>query len=236
MNFNQWIKNKKSTVVIFDFDDTIATVPKKPTTDKEKDEYGWNGKDWWGSEVSLSKNVTPHKEVIAALKKAKNDPDTIVAIVTGRRPKISHKIRAFLRSQGLFGKRIIPDSNPDSIKIFKKSIDDKKDLLHKNEDQPAAHQEYFTGDFTFEPNYPDEKSFEGTSAGTFAHKTYVISSLVNKNTKTLEIWEDRTEHIPFFKKLAADLKKKHHGLTVIFHHVHEPAKLGSQPTVSTYEI
>lgn len=235
--FNEWLNmNKKKNLAVFDIDGTLLSVPEKPTNDQEKENYGWNGKDWWGSECSLSKDVYPHDEVVDALKKAKSDPDTRAIILTGRRPKVSHKLREIFRSLGLYGKRMFGKNNKESVKFFKKSISSKQDIQHEKENDLDAHEEYYTGDFNLDEDYPDVKQFTGFSAATKAHKQHVIMKCITKQTKNIDIWEDRADHIPFFKKLADDIKKKFPKIKITFHHVHEPATVGGQPNISHYEI
>jgi len=206
-----------------DFDGTIATVPTKPDKAEAK-RIGWDGRDWWGSEVSLRlDSIIPNEEVISAMKADKTDPQTKVLLITGRRGVVAHLVRAFLRSQELYGKRMIPESNKDALRRFQQGIEADKDLIHPEE----SYLEYFCGDMGTEEDFPKGK--KGKPLGdTIVHKKYVIDKHLN-GIKKLEFWEDRDDHVPFFIRMGLDWLKKGRVEEVLLHKVYEVS--GNQPYV-----
>jgi len=215
-------------LVVYDFDGTIATVPMKPSREEAK-RIGWDGRDWWGSEASLHlDSIVPNEEVIAAMKADKLDPNTKVILATGRRGIVSHLVRAFLRSQELYGKRVIPESNKDALRRFQQRIEAGKDLVHPEE----KHLEYFCGDFGTEDDFPKGK--KGKPLGdTIVHKKYVIDKHLD-GIKKLEFWEDREDHVPFFIRMGLDWLKKGRVEEVLLHRVYEVP--GNQPYVQHIPI
>ena len=226
--------SKQTRLVIFDFDGTLANVPERPTK--------WGGKDWWGHPDSLSE---PHfdggmnDEVVSAMHRDQADPNTRVLLLTGRRGVISHRVRDVLRSQGLHGRRIIPDSNKDANRRFQQNLNMGHDSVHPDEE--TGHEQHFSGDHVTEPDYP--KTAKGKADGsTLAHKMYVINKCITPDIETIEFWEDRADHIPHFIKLGLDLMRKF-GVeaggrlqTVVLHRVFPPAMPGGQGTVQHIPI
>lgn len=188
--------NFKTRLVVYDFDGTIADVPERPD--------GWTGSDWWGHKDSLSfpyYSGGVHNEVVEAFKRDKSDPTTEVILLTGRRGVIAHGVRRVLRTQGLYGKRVIPDSNLKAKTSHSEEINggnDKHDLDHD-------HEQYFSGDHNYESDYP--KTAKGKpDSSTLAHKLYVIKNKkMNSNIEVVEFWDDRDDHAPHFIKLGLDL-------------------------------
>lgn len=214
MRFKEWIegKNNASNLAIFDFDDTLVFSPDKPKTKEDAEKVGWNQKDWWGSEASLNGDIPFNDEVKMAFINAKKDPNTRVALITGRRGVISHKVRNILQTQNLIGKRIIPSSNKKAVI---------KDEPHPNEAHPHSHEEYYSGDFITEPDYPKFGKKNKPAADTLSHKIYVISKLMNNSVVNLDMWEDRSEHIPHFIKMMLDFKKQYPNLkNAIIHRIY----------------
>jgi len=203
LQFKNWFnRNKmKNRLVVFDFDGTIADVPERPTN--------WKGTDWWGHADSLTPpeyNGTINQEVVDAFHKDKSDPRTHIILLTGRRGIIAHKVRHVLRSQNLFGKRIIPDSNKDAQAKHQSMVDAGHDEFHPHE--KSGHEQYFSGDHVTEPDFP--KTAKGKSDGsTVAHKIYVINKVMNPNIEIVEFWDDRADHAPHFIKLGLDLLNKY---------------------------
>lgn len=198
----------KTKLAVFDFDGTLANVPEKPMPNQPH--HGWNGRDWWGSEASLTPplyNGEMHDEIVDAFRKAKADPATQAIVLTGRRGVISHRVRDILRQNKLFGKRIIADTNKDEHEYFQNAVKSGKDMVHPNESLPDAHHEYFTGDFFTEPDYP-RNSKGKIDSGTWTHKMYVVDKLMNDNILEVDFWDDRDEHIPNWKKLGVMYLKK----------------------------
>lgn len=227
LQFKTWLMESivsKSRLVVYDFDGTFANVPEKPAGWK-KDKTDPHGTDWWAHPESLSApayNGEVHNEVVDAWKKDQADPQTEVILLTGRRGVIANKVRSILRSQGLFGKRVIPNSNASIQKRYQTAIEKGDDVLHPEEH--LGHEEYYAGDHITEPDYPQTLSgkIDGT---TLAHKIYVIKKKMNSNIVTLEFWDDRVDHAPSFIKCGLDMLKQYgvdHGgklHTVIFHRI-----------------
>jgi len=214
-------------LVVYDFDGTLATVPTKPDKATAK-QIGWDGKDWWGSEASLVlESIVPNEEVISAMKADKLDSSTKVILATGRRGVVAHLVRAFLRSQGLYGKRMIPESNKDALRRFQQRLEAGKDLIHPEE----THLEYFCGDFGTEDDFPKGKKGKPIS-DTIVHKKYVIAK--HLPVKKLEFWEDRDDHVPFFIRMGLDWLKKGLAEEVLLHKVFEVPE--NQPYVQHIPI
>lgn len=196
-------------LAVFDFDGTLAETLNKPQTQQEADKIGWNGKNWWGSKCSLSK-IRFHTNVTKAFQRDKEDPNTHVALLTGRQGPIAWKIRELLAENQLFGQRIIPKSN-------RKAIKHRQD---KDVDNPT-HDEYFTGDMITEDDYPRGGKRNKPINNTLTHKFFVIEKrLMNKTIDKVELWDDRKSHFDAFLQLAIKLLNDWDNLQeVIFHQV-----------------
>lgn len=182
-------------IASFDFDGTLASTILKPKTSKEALEAGWNGKDWWGSTCSL-KSIYLHENVSAAFRNARNDPNTNVAVITGRRGIIAWRIREILRDEGFLGKRMIPQSNTIAQRHFMDQMPD---------EEHALHEEYFAGDYSTEPDYPKGRKGKPID-NTLTHKTFIIQNRLMNNTITeVAIWEDRPDHLRGMLLLAKEL-------------------------------
>lgn len=197
----------------------------------------WDGKDWWGHPDSLSH---PHydgginEEVVAAFRKDNLDPNTDVILLTGRRGVIAHKVREVMRSQGLYGRRVIPDSNKTAVEKYQSAIQKGMDMIHP--DEHGGHEEYYSGDHSTEEDYP--KGPKGKPDGnTGVFKDYMVRRKVGPNTEYVEFWDDREDHVALWCKLGVDLLKKY-GETaggrlksVIFHRVFAPQYQGGKATI-----
>lgn len=214
---------QKTKLSIFDYDGTLSPTPERPKTGVYS-----TVKDWWGSEESLSHplyNGKLHDEVADAFRKAKSDSQTHTIVLTGRRGIISHKVRETLRNHGLYGKRIIAPSNKDEHNRFKDSVKKGKDIIHDNENSSDAHHEYYTGDFYTEPDYP-RNSKGKIDSGTWTHKMYVVRRLMNQNIQEVDFWDDRSEHIPNWKKLGVMLLNEYPNITrITLHRVYNYADI-----------
>lgn len=214
MDFKNWFGNNlsKTKLAIFDFDGTLANVPERPLPHEPK--HNWNGKDWWGSKDSLT---PPHyngdviPEVVNAFKKAKADPQTRAVLITGRRDIIAPEVRNVLRSNGLVGKRVIPDSNKKALS---------KHEPFEDENHPEAHEEYFSGDHSTEEDFPKTKKNK-PEGGTLIFKMFVINNrLMNDKIEEIDVWDDRADHAPSWIKLGVDLQKQYKNLKrYTFHRV-----------------
>jgi hypothetical protein len=240
LQFRNWLleeaMHQYNRLVVYDFDSTLANVPEKPSD--------WEGKDWWGHEDSLS---PPHyggemnHEVVESMKRDNADPHTKAILLTGRRGVISHLVRKTLRNQGLYGKRIIPDSNKNVLQKFKGNVEAGHDEIHPHEGMPHGHEEFYSGDHITEPDYPKTQKGKLDSS-TLVHKTYRITKEMNSEIESLEFWEDRADHIPHFVKLGLDLLKQY-GFDqggrlekVILHRVYPPSIQGGQGVVQHIPI
>jgi len=237
LKFRNWLEETMPAYThlsVFDFDGTLANVPEKPS--------GWEGRDWWGHQDSLS---SPHyegevnQEVVEAMKRNNADPHTKVILLTGRRGVIAHGVRGILRNQGLYGKRMIPDSNKNTLQRFKGAVEAGHDEIHP--DEHKGHEEFYSGDHVTEPDYPT--THKGKPDGsTLVHKIYRVNKEMNPSIESLEFWEDRADHIPYFIKLGLDLLKQYGAEAggrlqkVVIHRVYPPAMPGGQGVVQHIPI
>lgn len=225
--FKQWKENKETArnLAVFDFDGTIANVPERP--------QDWEGKDWWGNRASLTPpeeggfydgSVNP--EVVEAFHKAKADPQTQTIVLTGRRGIIAPHVRNVLRNNNLFGKRMF-GSKEDMDKYGKDQ--------HPKENDPEAHEEYFVGDFNNHPDFPKLQGKKGLvpDGSTFAHKKFVIEKKVAENGgyDSVEIWDDRKDHIDLFKSVGKELMKRGQVKSFTIHQVYPPSYPGVPATI-----
>jgi hypothetical protein len=227
MNFKQYFIEStvvlKNRLVVYDFDGTIADVPERPSD--------WTGSDWWGHKDSLNHpyyDGAVHQEVVSSFKSDTTDPKTDVILLTGRRGVIAHGVRNVLRTNGLHGKRVIPDSN---LKAKNSHDSEIKSGLDVHVDD-HSHEEYYSGDHNYEDDYP--KTLKGKpDASTIAHKLYVIKNKkMNSNIEIVEFWDDREDHASEFIKLGLELIDQY-GIEnggklkkVIFHRVFQPINNG----------
>lgn len=90
-----------SRIAVFDFDGTLFRSPERPAW--------WPHQGFWGRLETLSPPLVPEapgpewyvRGVIAAALEAQRTPDTLVALVTGRIPKFSDRVRAILSNEGI---------------------------------------------------------------------------------------------------------------------------------------
>lgn len=88
-------------IAVFDFDGTLFGSPEKPSW------WPWQG--LWGRLESLSPPYVPEKPgadwwaagVVHAARQAIADPETLTVMMTGRPPKLEHRVRALLNGVGL---------------------------------------------------------------------------------------------------------------------------------------
>ena len=188
---------------VYDFDDTLVQTPKQPKRGEPR--YGWDGKDWWGSHESLQPpflgniNYHYHQIVLDAYNKSIRDSEVFTIILTGRRGVVAWAVRNLLAKIGIYGKRVVPESNAKAVEKFKQLIEQGKDQIY-----PAPnHHEYFTSDFVYESDYP--KNTKGKPQhGTIYHKTYIVSKLLHAQMEELVLWDDRNDHIRPFIALSLD--------------------------------
>jgi hypothetical protein len=100
-------KDTINRICIMDFDGTLIDTPTHERGHKEyeaKTGKVWPHKGWWGRPESLDMDVfdmKPIPSVIAAYKKEKATPNTLVIMLTGRIPKLSGEVKKILDSKGL---------------------------------------------------------------------------------------------------------------------------------------
>lgn len=96
-----------TTLSVFDFDGTLFDSPMPDTGRGEYEEKTgkpWPYQGWWGRAESLDMNIfdiNPISTVIADYKTEKTDPNTSVVMLTGRMQKLSDKVMAILKANGL---------------------------------------------------------------------------------------------------------------------------------------
>tara|TARA_Y100000034_G_scaffold130080_1_gene187696 strand:+ start:3720 stop:4442 length:723 start_codon:yes stop_codon:yes gene_type:complete len=203
LNFKHFLEsaNVVTRLAIFDFDLTIAKAPEKPQ--KGDNRHGWNGKDWWGSKESLTPpfyDMEVNEEIVEEMRKAKADPNTHVILLTGRRGIVSPTVRNVLRHHGLYGRRMIPKSNDKARSHY-------RGHEHDHDNHGDAHEEYYSGDFRTEPDYPKFGKKNKPAGDTLSHKVYIIRRMVDRlpTVTTVEMWDDRKDHFPHWMKLGKDL-------------------------------
>lgn len=223
MNFREWLQNMsgKTKIAIFDFDGTLANTPLKPQDPEDRKRMGWDGKDWWGSAASMPQDISMNDEIVQAMHAARQDPETYVAILTGRRGVIADKVRELLWKHGLVGRRQVSPTNQKAL--------DHMGPSHPEEEHPHAHDEYYSGDFSTEPDYPRTGKKNKPDGSTLVHKTYIIKNkLMNNNIRQIDLWDDREDHIPHMIKLLLDLLKEWPNLEhATMHRVFPPEQTGA---------
>lgn len=103
-------------LAVFDFDSTLVNTPLPKMVKKgkevvatsptweEKTGEKWPHKGWWGRKDSLNMDVfdmTVNQEVVDEFKKAKDDPNTLTVMMTGRVDSLSDEVKEVLKSEGL---------------------------------------------------------------------------------------------------------------------------------------
>jgi hypothetical protein len=94
------------TLSVFDFDGTLIDTPTKETgviSYKEKTGKEWPHQGWWGRPETLDMGIFD-MEMIPSVRKAydieRQKPDTMVIMLTGRIPRLSHLVEAILDKFG----------------------------------------------------------------------------------------------------------------------------------------
>jgi len=222
INFRDWLLNEnnaKTKLAIFDFDKTLAHTPEPPQGWKSPPVGPKNKKyDWWSHPNSLQNPVYDgelNPKIVAEFKKAKSDPNTHAALVTGRvGMRVAPIIRGHLQGQDLYGKRMI---GPAHNKAINRQQQD--DPLHPHEDHHDSHEEYYKNDYQKEPDYP--KNHKGNpSSDTLDHKRYITSRLMHDGIQEIDFWDDRDNHRQHFLEMFEKYFNQWPNLqTVKFYHV-----------------
>lgn len=244
-NFIEWLedrKTQKTRLCIFDFDSTIANVPERPARSMSNHKWSdreWDGEDWWASPHSLREPYYQggiNVEVIKAFHQAQSDPSAHVVLLTGRRGVVADSVRRVLHKQGLFGKRIIPQSNQKEIDSHLDKINKGLDIDHPE----AKHDQYFSGDFSGENDYPTRENSKKKIVkdhSTLAFKRYIILSLINQNKfEFVEVWDDRDDHIEIFQETLKDLLMKNIIKKAVIHKVIPPLNQYGQATITDINL
>lgn len=148
------MKNYKK-ISIFDLDQTLLDTPTPEEGKKiwkEKTGKDWQHRGWWGRKDSLDTNIfniEPNQEVFRSYEEEKQNPDSLLVMMTGRHEGLRDIIIRILDNFGLkFDIYSFKKGNPtldEKIEKFNKLIDN------------------------------------------------------NPSVETVEIWEDREEHVKAFQ-------------------------------------
>lgn len=155
---------------VFDFDGTLIDTPMPVMVQRDGESYAtsptwkektgedWKWKGWWGRPESLNMDVFEHPtipSVISDYKKEKARPNTMVIMLTGRRPHLGKHVKAILDSHGL-------------------EFD------------------------AYLYNYGNK-----TEDNKIEQMTNILAE--NEAIREVEMWDDRTLHIPIFQKWGDNL-------------------------------
>lgn len=98
--------NQIKKVSVFDFDGTLidTTMPDEGKQIwKEKTGEDYPHKGWWGKRESLDINIFPNEafpDMANEFRKAKSEPNTFVALCTGRITPLTAQVKAILNKHG----------------------------------------------------------------------------------------------------------------------------------------
>jgi len=94
-------------IAVFDFDGTLINSP-LPDTGRDiyqkKTGKPWPHKGWWGHADSLNDNIfdmQPIPSVLADYNKEKDNPETLMVLLTGRLQKLSAQVKKVLDNKNL---------------------------------------------------------------------------------------------------------------------------------------
>lgn len=126
--------NDITKLVVFDFDNTLIDTP-LPEMGKriyqEKTGKEWPHKGWWGRAESLDMDIF-NMPVIPSVKvtynKEKNNPNTLLIMMTGRLQKLSNEVEKILSANGFKFDDYFYNSGEDTL-VFK--INKLNQLLHQ---------------------------------------------------------------------------------------------------------
>lgn len=148
--------SKITRLAVFDFDGTLVDTPipeeGKPLW-KEKTGTEWPHKGWWGRGESLNMDVFDMEvlpDVINDYRAEAANTNTLVVMLTGRRPKLSDGVEAILKAKGLKFDRYMYNYGGDTLsnkleqmsKLLKEFPNIKTMTLHddRNEHIPTFQQ------------------------------------------------------------------------------------------------
>lgn len=223
MNFKHWLlkENAFSRLAIFDFDATLADTPHPPEGWKGGDYLAPDGKkkktgDWWTHPDSLKGDWGFNQKVLVAFEQARRDPNTHAVMMTGRvGMRTAHTIRGRLRDLGMYGRRVIPDTHPKAKERHEK-------WPHGDDHSDDSHDEYYKGDGSKEPGYPQTEKGH-PSSDTFDHKSHTIEhKLMNLGIQEIEFWDDKKSYRQGFIDLFQRLLREWPNLQHVVIHVVSP--------------
>ncbi len=101
------MKNKITKLAIFDFDGTLVDTPLpligKPIYE-QKTGQKWPHRGWWGQALSLDTTIFEMpviEDVVNAYNKEKEQPSTVLVVMTGRLEALRTEVTDILDSHGL---------------------------------------------------------------------------------------------------------------------------------------
>lgn len=155
---------------------------------------------WWGRRETLEPPLVPVPapqsnfvpETCEALQKSRKNPEALTVVMTGRYKELRNQVLRICHEGSLFDIE---------------AINSKEGTLHRLAD--AKVRCFFLGDDGPITPFSEEKPSQ-----TFPWKCWIIRQFLTfePNLETLEIWEDRDEHVEKFRNL--DLP-----LTILVNHV-----------------
>lgn len=222
MEFRDWLltESVKTRLAIFDYDKTLANTPERPEGWVGTPVRGKKQKDWWTHPDSLSRPMYGGQlngPIVREFEAAKSDPNTHTVLITGRNGiRMAPMVRGHLRQAGLYGKRIIA---PSYAKAHRRAAEE--DTTHPHEQHDTAHEEYYSGDFRTEPDFPKTESGK-PSSDTLDHKRYIVGRLMNDGIQRIDFWDDREAHLQPFLQMFEKMFGNWKNLKEVFlHHVQD---------------
>ena len=149
---------------------------------------------WWGRAETLEHPLVPSPapkewfidEAVQALEASKKDKNAITIIMTGRHQGLKHQVLRILHE--------------GDVITINKNVAKSGEVFYDPIDSVLVYFLGMNGPVPETPNKPNE---------TFPWKIWIMEQFVNAyNLETIEIWEDRVEHIEKFSELDGLLAKK----------------------------
>jgi len=187
----------KKRLHIFDFDQTVFQSP-GPSPEVPKDE---RGKYWHDPESLGGENVPPNPNehwyithIIEEFRKAQDDPDAVVAVMTGRSEPLRERVKELLENMDLKPDELIlkQKKEPTSeykIREMRRLLDENPgvDKVHFYEDREQHLKEFQEAaeadGYEFEPHFVPERDVDKTW-DTFLESHYEGGAKQVKNTNT----------------------------------------------------
>lgn len=195
LNFRQFVESTKTRLAVFDFDDTLVLTPTKEDYQKRTGTI-WKG-GWWGNPKTLEHPVFD---------------DNDAAIIN---PQVAKTFQQFRQDPNTY---VVVMTG--RIAKFENRV---KEILAKYNIHPDEFYFKDQKNLTIDPTY--KQHMAQNKNDTFNYKEFVIINRLIKtypDVQSVEIFDDRTEHIPRFVELGENLKKTHPNLqSVIIHDVRQ---------------